>query len=152
MTVYKLTHQIHIEYKLHTAEWVTETKMIGFFTSVEKANAAAEKLRLQPGFCDHPDDFVTEPYAVPEDTASVYYVQHSYYVIEERMDITAEIGVFGGESEAMAAASEYEGNVRSTKYPVGSHSWDEDFDIDNYLSVARYELDTADWQEGFVQY
>ena len=47
----------------------------------------------------------------------------------------------------MLAAKEYE---KISKIPVATHSWDEDFDIDNYLSVAKYTVGEADWQEGFT--
>ena len=47
----------------------------------------------------------------------------------------------------MNAAAEYE---KTAKFPVGTHTWDEDFDIDNYLSVAKYILGEMEFTEGFT--
>lgn len=148
MNVYKLTHQRHIEYKLHTGEWITDNKLIGFFDTRDNAEKAKAAISAKPGFCDFPDDFVIEEYTISEDSlSSVYLVEHSYYIIDDRIDYTAEIGVFPTEDAAMLAAKEYE---KTSKIPVATHSWDEDFDIDNYLSVAKYTVGEADWQEGFT--
>ena len=99
-----------------------------------------------PGFCDYPQDFTVDVFDVSADTGAVYYVEHSWYVPDDRTDNILEIGVYASEAEAMTAAAEYESMA---KVPVGSHSWDEDFDIDNYLSVARYELDAVEFADGF---
>lgn len=48
--VYILEHT----YELESSE---ETKFIGVYSSVEKANEAIERLKVQPGFCAHPDGF-----------------------------------------------------------------------------------------------
>lgn len=147
MKVYKLMHRRHIEYKLHTGEWVTDNRTCGFFRTAESAQSAKAMLLGKPGFCDFPEDFTIDVCEVSAETDSVYLVEHSYYIIDDRTDNIVEIGVFATESEAMTAAAEYEATAR---FPVGSHSWDEDFDIDNYLSVAKYELDTAEFTDGFV--
>ncbi len=146
MKIYKLTHQRHIEYKLHTGEWITDNRLIGFFTSPEIARSVKESLAEKPGFADYPEDFTVDEYTVDSDTDAVYLVEHSYYIEDDRIDNIVEIGVYAKESEAMAAAAEYE---QTARFPVGTHSWDEDFDIDNYLSVAKYRLDLADFAEGF---
>ena len=146
MTVYKLTHRRHIEYKLHTAEWITDNRLCGFFRTRDAAEEAKGVLSEKPGFCDFVQDFTIDSYEVTADTGAVYYVEHSYYIIDDRTDNIVEIGVFATEAEAMSAADEYE---KSSKIPVESHSWDEDFNIDNYLSVARYELDVAEFCDGF---
>lgn len=147
MTVYKLAHQRHIEYKLHTAEWVTDDKLIGFFSSAETAEAAKNECLPKPGFCDFPEGFTVNTYDVAGDNLTeVYYVQHSYYIEDDRMDNIVEIGVYPTEADAMAAAADYE---KTARFPVGTHTWDDDFDIDNYLSVAKFELDHADFTDGF---
>lgn len=146
MRVYKLTHRRHIEYKLHTAEWVTDNLICGFFRTADAADAARAALTEKKGFCDHPRDFTVDTFEVSADTGAVYYVEHSWYVPDDRTDNILEVGVFATEAEAMAAAAEYE---KTARFPVGSHSWDEDFDIDNYLSVAEYELDTVEFADGF---
>ncbi|MBE6708929.1 MAG: hypothetical protein E7578_06790 [Ruminococcaceae bacterium] len=149
MDVYKLTHQRHVEYKLHTAEWITDNRLIGFFRDEKSALETAELLRTKPGFCDSPDDFTIDKYTVSGDgLTSVYLAEHSYYIIDERVDNIVEIGVYSTEKEAMSAVFEYE---KTAKFPVGTHSWDDDFDIDNYASVACFELDEADFTDGFEQ-
>lgn len=145
MEIYKLTHQKHIEYKLHTAEWVTDDKIIGFFTSPESADKVKSVLCLKEEFADSPEAFTLNRYTVGDESATdVYYVEHSFYVEDERTDNIVEIGVFATEAEAMIAAAEYE---KTARFPVGTHSWEEDFDIDNYLSVAKYTLDMADFSD-----
>ncbi len=147
MDVYKLTHQRHIEYKLHTAEWITDNRIIGFFADEKSAGEAADMLRTKPGFCDHPDDFTVDTYTLSgEGLSAVYLAEHSYYIIDERVDNIVEIGVFSSEDEAMTTVCEYE---KTAKFPVGTHSWDEDFDIDNYVSVARFEIGATDFTDGF---
>ena len=144
MTVYKLTHRRHIEYKLHTGESVTDDRVIGFFTSEERAKSAADSLREKPEFAASPEDFFIDRYELSGESDAVYLVEHSYYIEDDRIDNVVEIGVFCTEDEAMAAAAEYESTAA---FPVGSHIWDEDFDIDNYLSVAEYELDAEDFSD-----
>lgn len=141
MEIYKLTHQKHIEYKLHTAEWITDDRIIGFFTSPELAEQAKESLCRKEEFACAPEAFTLNRYTVKgDDLTEVYHVEHSFYVEDDRTDNILEIGVFSTEAEAMTAAAEYESTA---KFPVGTHSWDEDFDIDNYLSVARYEMNAV---------
>lgn len=50
-TVYMLKHVYH------STESPWETKIIGIYSSIEKANAAAFELQKQPGFIDHPEGF-----------------------------------------------------------------------------------------------
>ncbi len=146
MTVYKLTHRRYIEYKLHTGEPVTDNKTIGFFSSRTDGENAAELLRSKSGFADHPNDFFIDEYTPAGESGAVYLVEHSYYIEDDRIDNIVEIGVFCTEDEAMKAAAEYE---RSARIPVDSHVWDDDFNIDNYLSVAEYSLGKIDYADGF---
>lgn len=44
-----------------------DIKLIGVYTSDEAARAAVERLRLQPGFCDHPDGFTVSKYPLNQD-------------------------------------------------------------------------------------
>ncbi len=55
-----------LQYVYHSTESPRETKIIGIYSSVEKANAAAFELQKQPGFIDHPDGF--ELYTIELDT------------------------------------------------------------------------------------
>ena len=44
-----------------------EVKLIGIYSSTENAEKAIERLRLQPGFRDKPNDFTIERYEVDKD-------------------------------------------------------------------------------------
>lgn len=44
-----------------------ETKFIGVYRTREAAEATIARLLKQPGFCDHPDAFSTDLYALDED-------------------------------------------------------------------------------------
>jgi len=52
--VFMLKHSRHIEKK------VTSSRLIGFYSSMDKANAVIEKYKLITGFKDYPNDFVIE--------------------------------------------------------------------------------------------
>ena len=146
MKIYKLTHQRHIEYKLHTAEWITDNRLIGFFSTRDIAEQTKTELMEKPGFCDFPEAFTIDEYDVEGNSVKIWLVEHSYYIEDDRMDNVVEIGVYSSEEAAMAAAEEYE---KTARFPVGTHSWDDDLDIDNYLSVAMFDLDCADFTDGF---
>lgn len=63
MRVYVLQHS----YLLDAQEEVYETKLIGVYSTQEKAEAAVVRLRRLEGFCDHPEDFYIDGYDVDED-------------------------------------------------------------------------------------
>ncbi len=44
-----------------------ETKFIGAYSSPEAANRAQQRLRMQPGFMDHPDKFSLDAYELDVD-------------------------------------------------------------------------------------
>lgn len=43
-----------------------EAKLLGVFSSEEKAQQAIEMYRTLPGFCEHPQDFHLDKYSVGE--------------------------------------------------------------------------------------
>ena len=59
-TVYILQHS----YELDGCD---ETKLIGIYSSLSSAEGAKQRLRLQPGFKDHPDDFAVDAYELDMD-------------------------------------------------------------------------------------
>jgi hypothetical protein len=59
-TVYVLQHS----YELDGCE---EAKLIGIYTSAASAEGAKQRLRLQPGFRDQPDNFVVDAYELDAD-------------------------------------------------------------------------------------
>ena len=46
---------------------IEHTKLIGAYSSQPEVDLAIERLRKQPGFCDHPDDFFSELYEFNQD-------------------------------------------------------------------------------------
>ncbi|MBC8138705.1 MAG: hypothetical protein H8F28_22725 [Fibrella sp.] len=67
-TVFLLQHSYEDE------GFCEEVKMIGVYASREKAQAAIERLRSQPGFRDRPDGFNTDEYKVDQDNWAEGYV------------------------------------------------------------------------------
>lgn len=59
-SVYVLQHS----YELDGCD---ETKFIGVYSSLEKAEDAVRRLKSQPGFVDHPDDFTVDKYPLDVD-------------------------------------------------------------------------------------
>ena len=52
-----------------------EVKIIGIYSTQEKAEQAVERLRLQPGFRDMPESFCIDKYAVDEDNWAEGYIK-----------------------------------------------------------------------------
>lgn len=48
-------------------DFCEETKFIGVYSSIEKAESAIERLKIQPGFRDRPEDFQIEEYELDKD-------------------------------------------------------------------------------------
>ena len=64
--VYVLTHAF--EMKTSRDEELEEwAKMIGVYTSEDEARKAVERLKTKPGFCDHPNGFIIDPYELNQD-------------------------------------------------------------------------------------
>lgn len=56
-----------LQHEYEAASGSDEVKLIGVYRSRERAEAAAERLRSQPGFVDHPDGFCIDEYALDGD-------------------------------------------------------------------------------------
>lgn len=68
MKVFVLQH-------VHTFEDGEEDiKMIGVYSTLERAAAAIERLSIQPGFCDLLEGFAIDPYVLDEDHWTEGYV------------------------------------------------------------------------------
>lgn len=59
--VYMLKHSRPVE------EGVTDDKLIGFYSSMDKVNIVIERYKLIAGYKDYPDDFVVEKIEVDFD-------------------------------------------------------------------------------------
>lgn len=53
--VYQLKHKRKVEFVNN--EWVYDSKLIGYYSTKEKALETIEKYKSIKGFCDYPDDF-----------------------------------------------------------------------------------------------
>ncbi|MFT9078181.1 hypothetical protein, partial [Ethanoligenens sp.] len=83
--VYMLKHSRVVEESLGNNEKVHDTKLLGFFSTKEKAKAAICFYLEQPGFKDYPDDFVIQQLEADVDDyhdtpgelgLSVFYLSH----------------------------------------------------------------------------
>jgi len=68
-TVYLLWHGDDLE------EGAPEAKLLGVYSSEEKAQERIERSLGLPGFVDHPDDFLIDPYTVDNDEWPDGYVE-----------------------------------------------------------------------------
>ena len=50
-----------------TEDQTEDVKLIGAYSPEASAQAAIERLRTQPGFRDHPDDFTIDAYQIGKD-------------------------------------------------------------------------------------
>lgn len=48
-------------------EYKENAKLIGVYASLDDANAAINRLKMQPGFVDYPEGFETDAYEVGKD-------------------------------------------------------------------------------------
>ena len=55
-----------------------ETKFIGVYSSMDKAQSAVKRLSLQPGFKDFPDYFHIDEYEIDQDNWTEGFVTESY--------------------------------------------------------------------------
>ena len=56
-----------LEHVYQAEEGIEERKRIGIYASEGDAQSAVNRLRIQPGFCDYPDNFVIQPYVIDQD-------------------------------------------------------------------------------------
>ena len=57
-----ILHHVHKYY-----EDEKDVKLIGIYASRDEATAAVNRLKTQPGFVDHPDEFEMEEYEIGKD-------------------------------------------------------------------------------------
>ena len=73
-SVFVLQHS----YELNDCE---ETKLIGVYSTRTSAELAIERLRLQRGFCDRPDDFTIDEYELDRDHWTEGFVSLQWILI-----------------------------------------------------------------------
>ena len=71
MEVYVLWHE-------YETEEFEDSKMIGVYSTRERAQEAIERLKTQPGFIDYPDGFVIDPYTLDKDEWTEGFITVTY--------------------------------------------------------------------------
>lgn len=72
LTGRQMTEEVFITF--HYKEDEDDSKLIGVYSTRAKAEAAAERSKLLPGFKDRPDDFLVERYRLDQDHWTSGYV------------------------------------------------------------------------------
>lgn len=133
--IYKLTHKR----KLNVDDSY-DTKLLGFYSSEDKARAVMELYKAFEGFRDFPDGFVIDDYEIDKklrNGASLYFVQ---YAIDEEADYETvhELGVYCTRGKAQSAMDAFKlaefymegkGNFYIQKYKMDQNYWDGGFFI-----------------------
>ena len=126
-------------------------KVIGIYTSKERAEEEAEVYKSLPGFRDFSNGFVIKRYElIRRDydstvNAEVYFLQHEYSVTcqEEVFDISTDIGIFQNKEDANCAMTQLKNNIVFLNRGEGLYSDDSGF------CISMYHLNESDWIEGF---
>ena len=136
MYVYKLKHVRAVD------EECVATKMIGYFSSKEKAEEVIESLIQQEGFCDYPDDFVIIKCEITGKIKDnkIYHLTHSY-ALDDEVDVINDFGEFSSMLAAVRERKEWlKQDEDMKKHPNG-------------FCFDCYEIDTdINWEEGFFTY
>lgn len=142
--VYELNHQRLVEVIEDTGEKVTETKLLGFYSSKEKCEEVILYYLKQPGFKDFPDDFViTQVEADLNDFNDisgefndvVYYLTHEWY--DGVYDNVSYLGHYSTYEKAEIAERQYRLDPDLIDHQDG-------------FVIDAYEIDKMKWTEGFV--
>lgn len=141
--VFQLEHKRFCEMDENTGEKIFDTKMLGFFSSLQKCDEVIRYYVTQPGFCEYPEDFYIEEIEANVDDFHdkagmfrkyVYYLTHEWY--DGEYDIVTTFGCYSSMKKAKAAEIQYR-----LEPDFAEHS--EGFCID------KYEIDKMEWKEGF---
>lgn len=137
--VYILTHNYKIGIKM---EYI-ESKLIGIFSSNEKAKEVIKKYKFLPGFnqfsvkCFHIEQYLIN---VNHKTKfdSVFILEHSYEIGD--YDVCTTVGVYLTKEEAEEVLEQCK-----NKEEFREHS------IDCFY-IGNHKLDKCEWEEGFFKW
>ena len=124
----------------------TSSFHIGYFSSVKKVREIVDRLKDQPGFCDHPVEcFQLSKFglAVPEGVSKsgfCLYVPSYDYLEEDGWETWAVFGAFATEKEAIAELEK-----QKKKKEFRQHQ--ECFECEKYVVDKN-----VGWREGFSSY
>ena len=64
----RILQTVHVVQHAHQlADGSEDVKLIGVYRSRREAEGAVDRLRMQPGFCDHPEGFQIDEYLLGKD-------------------------------------------------------------------------------------
>lgn len=64
----RILQTVHVVQHAHElADGSEDVKLIGVYRSRREAEGAVDRLRMQPGFCDHPEGFHIDEYLLGKD-------------------------------------------------------------------------------------
>jgi len=122
-----------------------DTKLIGFFSSMEKVEEVIGRYKLLNGFKEHPNDFKTKICMVDVDDFNetavdlledeVYYLAHEYYDGVE-FDYVTDLGVYSTLEKAKQSMKKFKRRVQFKDYKDG-------------FSIDCYKIDNDYWYFDF---
>lgn len=142
--VYRLEHKRVVDEIAN--EIITETKLLGFFSSKKKCKNTIPLYLEQPGFKDYPDDFVIKKIKADVDDYNkvagrfecyVFYLSHEYY--DGKFDYISNLGYYSSKRKAEIALAKYENEPKYKKYLEGF--W-----------IGKYVINKREWKEGFFDW
>lgn len=146
--VYLLNHARRIEPN------VTDTKLIGIYSSMDVVKLTIKKYKNITGFKDYPDDFVVEEYEVISGYNKeimpgqpVYFLQHEYSNDEDGViyDYITNIDMFADYDDAKKNLRKL---IKEEAYPKSPDGLYPPYGF----CLGKYILDENNWIEGFVVY
>ena len=141
--VYLLLHRYFVEKCISNGKDIFESKLLGFFSSINKCEEAITFYLEQPGFEEYPDDFVIKEVEaniddfndiVGEFNGKVFFLSHEWY--DGEYDYISYLGYYSDYGTAKKMKEKYSVETEYLRYPEG-------FVIDKYV------IDKRQWEEGF---
>lgn len=130
-------------------EDANETKIIGIYSTLGRANKTIEKYKSIEGFRDYPDDFYVKKFEVlPDDKKrkiknnTLYYLRHEYSV-DDKYDFVTAIGVYYSYKDAQKERRKLKKKPEYKNYLGGLYPPDG-------FAIWKYVLDEDYWKDGFV--
>lgn len=138
MTVYRLFHKRLIE-RYHN-ENIYSTLVIGYYSSLERAQTTLERYKSIHGFVNYPNDFYIQEVKVDDDNTmmkpltSIISVYHEYD--EGDYEVLTFVGVYSTYKKAKQKINDLLKKPKYKNHPDG-------------FQVAKEKIDRDGWTEGF---
>lgn len=147
--VYRVKHSYKLEPDPDGDGWVYETKLIGYYLSLEEAKDIVEQYKCLEGFCDYPNDFMVDKIEikcddqeamrlVSEKRKIIYSLEHEYEIVQngEIYDMQTFFGIYISKQKAikemkrLQKTPEYQEHKEGFgvyEQPIGLSGWCEGF-------------------------